>query len=145
MTSEQQALIAEWLEAKRAVDETKPLVEKERALRMRVAIECFEYGEGELREGTERHHIKDGYHVAGKFSITYGFKKPDEVRAVLDEIEQSSPAGAFLADRIVRWKPELDAREYKAAPPEIRDLINSVLTKKQALPTIDLEAPKVAK
>lgn len=135
-------LVGEWYKAKRDLAEAQA---RERMLRERVVADLFEYGEGELREKTERFGMPGGYSLKATFSIRHGFSSREDVRAALDEIETMGDLGRELAERLVRWTPELSLSEYKKAPDAMRDILARVVVAKPALPSLELDPPKAKK
>jgi hypothetical protein len=78
--------------------------------------------------------------------------KAQQVEPVLDAIEALGERGRLLADRLVKWTPELSATEYEMLaasedPIDIqaKTLIDAILTVKPASPELTFEPPKVPK
>ena len=77
-----------------------------------------------------------------------------QVDALLDAITGLGQEGPLLAERLVKWKPELNEPEYKtlskriaenlASPVEIeaKRMLDGILTVKPASPTLEYEPPK---
>ncbi len=72
-----------------------------------------------------------------------------QVNGVIDAIEALEiGGGSLLANRLIKWKPELVASEYEKLNPEFeldikaKALIDSILTIKPASPQLTLEEPK---
>src|SRR5687768_3751498 len=112
-TEERDALLVQWQAAKKALDDAK---DTEADLRQK--------GVAALKptkdSGTEYAELGAGYRAKMVLKLNYGFGEStnDQVEAMLDEIEKIGNEGAFLADRLVKWKPELSVTEYKALDPE---------------------------
>lgn len=78
-----------------------------------------------------------------------------QVDALLDAITALGQEGPLLAERLVKWKPELNEPEYKTLSKRINDnlasaieieakrMLDSILTVKPASPQLEFEPPKV--
>jgi plasmid stabilization system protein ParE len=119
-------------------------VEVERAMRATLTTMLFP----NPTKGTQRYVSPEGFGaIKLVFGWTYtlgdkdkidpstGLKVPisDQVDAVLEEIEALGERGVLLADRLVKWKPELSPSEYEllaaSADPvdiEIKTLIDAI-------------------
>lgn len=160
LTQEQKdAKVREWLEAKEICTNA---TEIEKSKRADVTAALFPTP----KKGTQRYVSPQGY---GSIKLVFGWnyslgdkekvgsdglKVPvaTQVEAVLDEIEALGPRGALIAERIVKWKPELAVKEYEelAASQDETDakakaLIDSILTVTPASPQLTFEPPKAAK
>lgn len=89
-----------------------------------------------------------------KIDPSSGLKLPiaTQVERVLDAIAELGERGEAIADRIVKWKPELAVTEYEAlALSEVevdikaKTLIDEILTVKPAAPQLTFEPPKAKK
>lgn len=114
------------------------------------------------KKGTQRYQLSGGYAVKLVHVITYtlgdkdlvdegsGMKVPirKQVEAVLGKVAELGNEGPLLADRLVKWKPELDVKEYEALDPdnathvEAKRLIDEILTTKPGAPQLAWEEPK---
>lgn len=56
----------------------------------------------------------------------------DAVETALDKIEASQEGGNVIAERLVKFKPELSVREYKLLTEAQRKIVDAVLTIKPA-------------
>lgn len=116
-------------------------------------------------KGTQRYDLGAGYKVKLVFGFNYtlGIKdmpnplEPGETISIEKQAEDLQEAirqvgneGPFLADRLIKWKPELSATEYEALDPDnpnhmkIKALIDAIMTKKPASPQLELEEPKAS-
>lgn len=59
----------------------------------------------------------------------------------LDAIKALGNEGKFIADRLVKWKPELSITEYRNLAPQYKAVIDKALTITPGLPTIEIKAP----
>lgn len=129
-------LLVQWLDSKRALEVAK---EREAALRKQI-VESAGFDLSKL-EGTERLELGNGYELKAVKKLTYTLDVA-KVDSALDKIEATGPAGKLIAERLVKFKPELSVREYKELDPKFKKIIDSVLTVKSGMPTLELIEPK---
>lgn len=134
---------------------------EEANIRADVTAICFP----NARKGTQRYDLGAGY----KLKLVYGFNYTlgnkemvdpstnelipvnKQVEDLEEAISQLGNEGPFLAERLIRWKPELVEKEYLALDPEIpahaeaKALIDAILIVKPASPQLTLEEPKPPK
>jgi hypothetical protein len=136
-------------------------VEQERLARAKVASTLFP----NAHKGTQRYELGAGYKVKLQYGFTYTLGDKDlvdpatnakvpiasQVEGIEDAIAALGNEGPMLADRLIRWKPELVESEYLKLNPEfeiekqVKALIDSILTVKPKSPVLELEEPKPAK
>jgi len=134
--------ILAWQEAVKTIAAAK---DAEAALRKEVLKECFNF-ESDEREGTENVELGNGYKLKAVFKLNRRLDNKDEgVDKALTKIEKSGPEGQFVADRLVKWKPELSLSEYKKLPDKFKKLIDEVLTASPGTPSLELVEPKAKK
>ncbi len=150
------AEIQSWLNNKEAATNAADL---ERQCRDRVTATLFPTP----KKGTQRYALSGGYAVKLVYTIGYtlgdkdkaddaGMKIPirKQVEAVLEQVAKLGNEGPLLADRLVKWKPELDVKEYEALEGdnpthvEAKKLIDSILTTKPGAPQLAWEEPKAS-
>jgi hypothetical protein len=133
---ERDVLIQNWLDAKAA---SAAAVELERALRQQV-MSAF-YPEQQPEKGTFNQELGNGY------KLKFGFKQNLNLNATLvnetlSEIERTGEDGKFVAERLVKFKPELSLTEYANLSEAHRRIIDRIVTTKPAAPTIEFVEPK---
>ena len=139
-TANRDAKILAWEQAVKALAAAK---DAEAALRKEVLAEAFAFDPEALREGTENFELGNGYKLKAVFKISRNLNNENEaVDKVLSKIEKTGPEGAFVAERLVKWKPELSVSEYKKLPEKFKKMIDEVVTSKEATPSLELVAPK---
>ena len=139
-TANRDAKILAWEAAVKALAAAK---DAEAALRKEVLAEAFALDPEALREGTENFELGNGYKLKAVFKISRNLNNENEaVDKVLSKIEKTGPEGAFIAERLVKWKPELSVSEYKKLPEKFKKLFDEVVTSKEAMPSLELVAPK---
>lgn len=142
-TANRDAKILAWEAAVKALAAAK---DAEAALRKEVLAEAFAFDPEALREGTENFELGNGYKLKAVFKISRNLNNENEaVDKVLSKIEKTGPEGAFIAERLVKWKPELSVSEYKKLPEKFKKLFDEVVTSKEAMPSLELVAPKAPK
>lgn len=133
------AKILEWQEATKELAAAK---ETEAALRKQVLAMCFDWDYDD-REGTQNVELGNGYKLKAVFKLNRRLdNKDDKVDKILTKIEKSGPEGEFIAERLVKWKPELALSEYKNLPEKFKKLIDEVLTASPGTPGLELVIPK---
>lgn len=139
-TENRDAKILAWEAAVKLLAAAK---DAEAALRKEVLAEAFAFDPEALREGTENFELGNGYKLKAVFKISRNLNNENEaVDKVLSKIEKTGPEGAFIAERLVKWKPELSVTEYKKLPEKFKKLFDEVVTSKEAMPSLELVAPK---
>ena len=139
-TANRDAKILAW---EAAVKELAAAKDAEAALRKEVLAEAFAFDPEALREGTENFELGNGYKLKAVFKISRNLNNENEaVDKVLSKIEKTGPEGAFIAERLVKWKPELSVSEYKKLPEKFKKLFDEVVTSKEAMPALELVVPK---
>lgn len=128
-----------------ADQELKALKAREMDLRKKVMASAFP----QATVGTNTFDLGQGYELKGVRKLNYSLTNGDNQTAdALDAIEKLGNEGAFIADRLVKWKPELSITEYKAldaANPthvKIKGLIDAVLTITDGSPELNVKEPK---
>lgn len=139
-TANRDAKILAWEQAVKALAAAK---DAEAALRKEVLAEAFAFDPEALREGTENFELGNGYKLKAVFKISRNLNNENEaVDKVLSKIEKTGTEGAFIAERLVKWKPELSVSEYNKLPEKFKKLFDEVVTSKEAMPALELVAPK---
>lgn len=139
-TANRDAKILAWEAAVKALAAAK---DAEAALRKEVLAEAFAFDPEALREGTENFELGNGYKLKAVFKISRNLNNENEaVDKVLSKIEKTDPEGAFIAERLVKWKPELSVSEYKKLPEKFKKMFDEVVTSKEAVPSLELVSPK---
>lgn len=130
------AKLAEWHAALVAAAAAKPLVEAEQALRKEVAKLFFP----DPTEGTNSTDLAQGW----KLKLTHKIdRKVDE--AALAAVKEELRKLDINPDPLVRFKPELDTKAYKALKLVNEDatkIFDQALVIKESSPTLELVAPK---
>jgi uncharacterized protein YggL (DUF469 family) len=140
MSSYLSGLIAEWVEAEKVLSDAK---EKEKGLRETILKVAFDRNPDELREGVSNVPLSNGYKLKADFKVTRSLPSDNaKVSDVLDQIANLGNEGSFIAQRIVKWKAEISLTEYRKLDIQYRELIDTILTAKPGLPSLDLIEPK---
>jgi hypothetical protein len=133
------ALLLQWEAAASALAKAK---ETEMNLRSQV-VEAFYPAHKD--EGTENVELGNGFKLKAVFKMSRRLAAIDAVNDALNKIEATGPEGKFIAERIVRWKPELDKKEYDQLGPQCKSIIDTVLTISPATPALEIVEPKAKK
>lgn len=133
-------LIQAWNNAKLQLEAAKKL---EMELRFQVIESEFA---NHKEKGTENLELSQGYKLKAVFKQSYSFlngNKNDEVEKALTKLEKMGAEGKFIAERIVRFKPELSVTEYEKLDSKYRKVIDEIIVTKPATPSLELVEPKV--
>jgi len=114
--------------------ELKRLRAEERKMREQIATRYFGAPSGPT-EGAESLELPDGSSLVLTRKL---IRSIDE--AALPAVAAAMPPG--WGEKLVRWKPGLDLREYKKTPQPVRDVFAQALIVKQAAPTLEVKPPK---
>lgn len=134
--AQRNALLKAHQDSVNALNEAKALESK---LRMEVLTSLFSYDENNLRSGTENIDLGDNWVCKAEFKTSHKLDNKDNaVEYMLDKLESMGEEGKFLAERIVKFKPELSLTEYKTLPSEYRAIVDTVVTTKNSLPTVSI-------
>lgn len=140
MTKEEK--LQKWEEISAQAKELKAL---EMKLRNEVLYDFFEY-DGDDRKGTTNFPLGGGCKLKAKFNLYYKLEnKEGETLDMLDELASASEEGHFVAERLVKWKPELSISEYNKLSPEQKKIVDRILTVTPGTPSIEIVYPKEKK
>ncbi len=146
LTIEQSRLIQNWQEAKVAAAQA---VIRERELRTQVVAALFP----DATLGTNNLDIGNNWKLKFVKSINYKLDTKDldattgehNTDRALNIIRSTGNDGPFIADRLVKWKPELSVAEYKMLSDTHKKIIDKGVTTSDALPEIELVSPPMVK
>lgn len=88
-------------------------------------------------EGTNNTELPEGWKLKGVLKMNRTLDP-----ALLDTIKEAVRGMGFNPDPLVKYKPELVLKDYKALPDNVRHVFDGALTIKPGMPTIELIAPK---
>lgn len=132
--------VTEWQAAVQAAAAAK---DNEMELRLIVANLGFKFDKNEERKGTENIELGDGYKLKAVFAMRASVNnKDDAADKMLTKLEKTGPEGKFIADRIVKWKPELSLTEYNQLDKKFKAIVDEVVTFTVATPALELVVPK---
>lgn len=94
--------------------------------------------------GTVNYDLGKGFVLKAVFKENYKLNEKG-LDAALDKIEKLGEAGELIVNRVIRWKPELSKTEYEAMPPNMRKILDEVITISPGTPSLSLVTPKVPK
>jgi hypothetical protein len=142
------AMLGDWEQSKRALEAAKNA-----EMELRKQVVQFNFSREKL-EGTERVDLANGWQLKAVKKLNYNLVAPvegvtvvDAVDLVLTEIEGISPEGKFIAERLVKWTPELSLSEYRKLDDlpngkAFKQAIDKVIETKEGAPTLELVPPK---
>lgn len=139
-------LLLAWEQSKQAIEAAKS-IEMER----RKAFVAFA-GDPDKKSGTERVELENGYQAKIVKKLNYGFIKnkedktdKDAIENALQKIEAEGPVGELIAERLIKWTPDLSLTEYKQLSESHKAIIDAVIVVTDAAPTLEIVAPKGTK
>ncbi|MCW2764036.1 MAG: PaP73 [Marmoricola sp.] len=91
--------------------------------------------------GTVNYDLGKGYKLKAVFRENYKLEKGDPLEQALTKIEATGERGKLIAERVIRWKPELSKTEYDQMPDELRSILDTVLTVEPGTPSLELVEP----
>lgn len=136
MTLEQTVLFAHWSAALAALPKAKEAIENEMKLRKEMMATFFP----EPVEGVNTLDLEQGWVLRANYKID---RKIDE--AMLPTVNAQLREIGVNPDPLVRYKPELDTKAYKALVqinPIAAKVFDDAMTSKPASPILELKAPK---
>lgn len=133
-------LLTEWQEAARQLALWKEI---ENNLRL-LTVKTFFPDEAESADakGTHNYELGDGAKLKAVFKQNVTIAKGDPLEAALSKIEATGERGKLIAERVIKWEPKLDAKEYEAMPDDLRAVLDTVLTVKPGTPSLEIAIPK---
>lgn len=129
--------IMQWQEANCKLAEAKVI---ELALRNEVvSMNFIDHKES----GTENVELGNGYKLKAVFKLNYSLNNTDDaVDKALSKLEKAGAEGAFIAERLVKWKPELSISEYNKLDTKFKKIIDEVIKTSPGTPSLELVEPK---
>lgn len=101
---------------------------------------------------TENVELGKGYKATMKVPVSYGFIKRDDgktdkarIEKALSKIEKDGEAGELIAERLIKWTPELSLTEYKQLSDKYKKIIDDVIVTNEGTPTLEIKDPKAKK
>jgi len=135
MSSAVLAIALDWI---RLDADLRSLKREEAEKRAELVLAAFPGG---LAEGTNTAEISGGYVVKAVARSTPKLDA-DLVRAALGKLAALGEAGALLAGRLIKWKPDLSLSEWKKLDPKHRKLFAaSIVFGELGFPTIEVREP----
>lgn len=145
--AERDRLLLDWEEQKKALE-----VAKEREMSARKLVVDFAFDPNKV-SGTERIDLGNGYQAKAVKKINYGFVKNADgkldkraIDRALEKIEKVGGAvGELIAERLVKWTPDLSLTEYNQLDDKFKKIIDEVIVTTDGAPTLEIIAPKAPK
>jgi hypothetical protein len=122
----------------RAAAELATAKKEENSLRLFVVKTCFPTHK---EAGTENFELGKGYKLKAVFKVNFKFPDIAKLNAALDTFESKGEAGKLLADRVVKWTPELSLTEYKQLPAEYLEILTPCIETSPGTPSLELVIP----
>jgi hypothetical protein len=123
-------------------------------LEQRLRLVVFELEFPSPEEGTNRAPLPDGRELVCQYPYSYKLaNKEGETEKALDAITAISQQAGFIADRLIKWEPDLSIKEYRTLNPDnpagqtpeqkaIIAILQGVLTIKPGMPQMKIEQAK---
>jgi hypothetical protein len=136
LTKEQK--LQAWIDAQRAL---YAAAEAEMAARKEV-VAAFPF-DADKDEGTQNIDLANGWKLKVVKKLNYTLNnKEDATDRALEKLEKLGAEGVFVAERLVKWKPELSISEYRKLTDQYKSIIDAVLTTSPGAPSLSLIEPK---
>lgn len=120
-------------------------------MEQRKAVVAFAFDPNK-ESGTERIELGNGYQAKAVKKINYGFVKTEDgklnkaaIDKALAKIEKDGAMGELIAERLVKWTPDLSLTEYKQLDEKYKKIIDEVIVTSEGAPTLEIIAPKAPK
>ncbi len=136
--SERDSLLLKWQNAQKELEKVKAV---ELELRNEVVAMCFP---SHKDEGTENVELGNGYKLKAVFKQNYTLDK-EKIDDALTAIESMGPEGQFISERLVKFEPKLQVREYKELDSRFKVIVDEALTIKPGTPSLEIVEPKTKK
>lgn len=97
---------------------------------------------------TENVELGNGYKARMKVPVRYSFVQKDgktdkqRIEKALQKIEKDGEVGELVAERLVKWTPDLSLTEYKQLSDKHRKIIDEVIVTTEGTPTLEIVEPK---
>lgn len=141
-------LLMLWDAKKKAIEVAK---EEEMDLRKYIVGRAFPA----KQEGMNTKELGNGYQLKAAIKYNYNLADNDKVEDCLNRIAKVDNTGAFIADRLVSWKPSFLLTEYRALVEDkekgsksaeaILNIVNEMLEIKEAAPSLEIKEPRKGK
>ena len=140
-------VVAQWRIAKAALDKAA-VVERE------LRLAAFELMFADPKEGTNRVALTDGWSLKATYPYSYKVSnKESKAEQAIDAMAEISQQAGFIADRLIKWEPDLAIKEYRLLNPDnpaaqtdeqkkILALLTPILTITPGMPQFEIEPPK---
>lgn len=136
----------------KAWEASKLALEVAKETEMKLRKEAVNFAFDQTKEsGTERIELGGGWQAKAVKKVNYGWVKNGEkvdkhkIDDVLDMIEKTVENGGLIAERLVKWTPDLSLTEYKLLPEAAKALIDTVIITSDGAPTLEIIPPKGTK
>lgn len=144
--AERDRLIMAW-----QASQTKLAAAKESEMQLRKELVEFAFDQSK-QSGTETLELGGGYKLKAGKKLNYGFIKGEDgktdrkaIETALTKIEKDGAVGELIAERLVKWSPELSISEYKKLDEKYRKAIDAVIVTSEGAPTLEFIEPAAAK
>lgn len=114
-------------------DQLKKIREEEAALRAEIFAEAFP----NPKEGTNKFDLGGGYQLTATLPIT---RKVDV--AAYEAMKELLEENGINADKMVKWNPELEMKQYRCLTEEELHLVDQFLIIKDGSPQLKIVMPK---
>lgn len=127
-------LVQQWQEAKEALAAWQ---RRERDLRAEIIGATTD---GTVDSGVENVPFGPNHRIAITHRLIYKLDDGPALDAALEDVSRSM--GDTIAERLVKFKPELSVSEYKKLDPDVQKRFNRVITTKPGSPSLEIKEQK---
>lgn len=132
-------ILVKWQQAR---DELKRVAAEEMQYRLMAITTFFPNINRQTAEGTNNYELGNDYKLKCTFKLNYQLDNRDKVDNMLDKLSDIGEDGKFVAERIVKWSPNLSLTEYRQLTPEHKTIVDGVIIIKPAMPSLEIVEPK---
>lgn len=128
------AIILNWQESQKALAKAKEI--EAEARQQVIAL----FNAAPDASGVQNIDLGSGYKLKATFKLNHKIK--GDVEKMLSKLENIGEEGKFIAERLVKFKPELSLTEYKNLSDKMRKITDEFIVTTPALPSVELVEPK---
>lgn len=97
-------------------------------------------------DGTHYFELAEGFRLQCVRRTNYTIsKEKGALEGALLNITNMGEEGKFIAQRVIKYTPELVMKEYKDLQPHYKSILDRVVTSKPGMPALELIPPKEPK
>lgn len=92
-----------------------------------------------VSEGTESQDLETGEKLKIRKTLLYCFTDKTAAKDLEAAFKNTDAKGEFLAERLIRWSPEVVVGEYRKLPEQYKAIADVYITSKPGMPEVKVE------